>query len=269
MQSRFLLNVQHTGIFLFAVVTMYLETGHCDLEFQQTLYILNANAFFLYPKAPIWVCLAPSCSFQRHCKMVALSALLFTLYANVCVCVIQFLSAAASASSPSSSNRRRRLLSLLRLGYSHQHKRISMRKYICSKSHTFTRTIKIYHKSWKHKLNSIHTTLEKYIVHLTFNFYNIFAFSIKLNLIYTRNYLPTCVDCDCTAFCSVTEQIHESRKYACRAAKDQLLFDFFPVNYKRTRLFVAVLMHWDAFIWISIFLSNCYRNLTIVRQNIL
>lgn len=97
---------------------------------------------FLYPKAPIWVRLAPSFSFQRHCKMVALCALLFTSYANVsvCVCVIQFLllSAAASASSPSSSNRR--LLSRLRLGYSHQHKRISMRKYICSKSHTFTHT---------------------------------------------------------------------------------------------------------------------------------
>lgn len=111
-------------------------------SFRQTIYC--KWFLFLYPKAPIWVRLAPSFSFQRHCKMVALCALLFTSYANVsvcvCVCVIQFLllSAAASASSPSSSNRR--LLSRLRLGYSHQHKRISMRKYICSKSHTFTHT---------------------------------------------------------------------------------------------------------------------------------
>lgn len=109
-------------------------------SFRQTKYC--KWFLLLYPKAPIWVRLAPSFSFQRHCKMVALCALLFTSYANVsvCVCVIQFLllSAAASASSPSSSNRR--LLSRLRLGYSHQHKRISMRKYICSKSHTFTHT---------------------------------------------------------------------------------------------------------------------------------
>lgn len=64
-------------------------------------------------------------------------------------------------------------------------------------------------------------------------------FRSNSNLIYTRKYLPTCVACDCTAINSVTE--YESRKYACRSTKEQLLFDFFPVNYKRTRLFVAVL----------------------------
>lgn len=54
-------------------------------SFRQTIYC--KWFLFLYPKAPIWVRLAPSFSFQRHCKMVALCALLFTSYANVRVCV--------------------------------------------------------------------------------------------------------------------------------------------------------------------------------------